>query len=135
MFHPIADRSYIVVQRKLNQTQARRHCFKNGSLWRPKNLSDCENFNRFMSSNGQNSRKRYWTGLCKNETDGNELCNTVVLVQLHNCNSNSDECVSVKIRGADAKHRLEECDDRKYFVCQVNKGNEIFSCVINIACM
>ena len=90
-----------------------------------------------MNSNKKNDKRRYWTGFCKNETNDNKnkLCDTVIGEQLHNCNNNSDECVSVKIRGADVKHRLEECDDRRYFVCHVNKGNEIFSWVIDIACM
>ena len=53
-------------------------------------------------------------------------CQMVAERQLVTCNNNSDECVSVKIRGSNLKHRLEECDDKRHFVCQGNKGNEIF---------
>ena len=76
--------------------------------------------------------KRYWTGLCKNDTDGNEntLCQMVAEKQLRNCSNNSDECVSIKIHGHILKHRLEECDGKRHFVCQGNKGNEIFSWLI-----
>ena len=133
MFHLIVDTpSTAANERRGRQkfTEARKHCLKkNSSLWSYKILSDCKNFTRFMTLNSQYGKRRYWTGLCKNETDDdkNKLCDTVIGEQLHNCDNNSDECVSVKIRGVDVKRRLEECDDRRYFVCQVNKGNEIFS--------
>ena len=131
MFHLIVDTLYFERRHYLQTfTEARNHCLtRNSSLWSPKILSDCKNFTRYMNSNSQNRKGGYWTGLCKNKTDDNKnkLCDTVIGEQLHNCNNNSDECVSVKFRGADVKHHLEECDDRRYFVCQVNKGNEIFS--------
>ena len=137
MFHLIVDTPFTDIvanekrRRRQTFTEARKHCLKKNSslLWSYKILPDCKNLTRFMTLNSQYGKRRYWTGLYKNETDDdkNKLCDTVIGEQLHNCNNNSDECVSVKIRGADVKHRLEECDDRRYIVCQVNKGNEIFS--------
>ena len=127
----IVDRPYHVVSERRNQTQAREYCSEKGSLWSPKNLSDCENFSHFLKKNSEKKdrKKRYWISLCKNEADRHEdkLCNTGVLGQLYNCNNSSDECVSVKIRGTSLTHHLQECNDKKYFVCQVNKGNKIFS--------
>ena len=83
--------------------------------------SDCVNFTRFMEveSKEKTRGKRYWTGLCKNDTNGNEnkLCEMVAKGQLLTCKNNSDECVSVKIRGSNLKNRLEECDDKRHFVC------------------
>ena len=93
--------------------------------------SDCVNFTQFMQVESKQNRKRYWTGLCKNDTDGNENKLCQMENQLHTCNNNSDECVSVKICGSNLKHRLEECDDKRHFVCQGNKGNEIFSWLID----
>ena len=127
----VDDESYIAIRKRRTQAQARKYCFEkyeNSSLW-SRIPSDCENFTRFIEvESTKQKRKRYWVGLCKNETDSNEMCNAAALGQLHNCNDSNDQCVSVKMIRGSLSHRLEECDDKKSFVCQ---GNEIFLWLID----
>ena len=78
-----------------------------------------------VETTGQNSNKKYWADLCKDDTG--QLCNTEV-GKLPNCSSG--ECVSVKISTKLESHP-ERCNNKHYFVCQFNKGNEIFLLVLS----
>ena len=131
------------MREEFNRTQAREYCsekYKNGSLWSLKTPPDCENFTRFMKvESKKNKEKKYWTGLCQlDKENGNteKPCFMVSDKQLVNCNNDYEKKgVLVEIdRNNNLKGKIGQKENKEYFICQVGKGNKIFSWLIDRGC-
>ena len=130
MFYLVLDGSkYIAVREKRTLTGAREYCshkYQNGVLGSFKDSSDCKELTELMQAEPWN--QYYWTGtgsfVCRDRPSLNSKKKNSVQLTLPAPNV-CPECPALTW----ANNQLErQC--KSFFICKVNKGNEIYSLLI-----
>jgi hypothetical protein len=139
MFHLVLDGSkYIAVMEKRTIAGAQEYCshkYQSGTMDSFTDLSDRQELTELLHAERRVQGRYYWTGLKKERESGhctcsNEQC-TKVAEEVSSSICSPKQCfVAIKWGTSGLNLKCWNCSSSLYFICKVNKGNEIYSWLI-----
>lgn len=132
MFHLVLDESkYIAVWEERTIADAQEYClhkYQSGTLDSFTDLSDRQELTELLQAERRVQGYYYWTGLksesCRCHSDGRCTTNVAGGEGESRSITSCNECFFA-IKGKTKK--CWHCSQSLYFICKVNKGNEIYS--------
>jgi hypothetical protein len=131
MFHLVLDGStYIAVRENRTLAGAQKYCsrkYQSGTLGSFTDPSDRHELAKLLQAERRARGHYYWTGLergsgsctCINGPCAEEECSSIG-------SSNNFFCTINCVNGGSIQ-QCRSCSRRLYFICKVNKGNDIYS--------